>query len=172
MLIIRKETQRDYEEIYEMVKKAFATTTHSDGTEQDYLNELRNKNCFLPELALVAQTDGKIVGHVVLYEMQVNNAGKSETGLVLSPLSVHPCYFGRGIGTRLIDEGLKRAKENGYKAVFLCGDYDYYSKRGFVPTYQYGIYHEKDVGKTANWCMVKELEKGFLTDVAGTVNIE
>lgn len=60
----------------------------------------------------------------------------------------------------------------GYKAVFLCGDYAYYSQFGFVPTYQYGISHIRDTEKQAKWCMVKELEEGFLADMIATIDIE
>ena len=45
-LIIREETPSDYDEVYAMVKKAFATADHSDGTEQDYLNAVRKKDEF------------------------------------------------------------------------------------------------------------------------------
>jgi len=172
MVIIRKETPNDYEEVYTMVKQAFATADYSDGTEQDYLNAIRKKDTFISKLSLVAQTNDKIVGQIVLYKMQIQYKDKNEVQLVLSPLSVHPDYFRHGIGIKLIFEGCKRAFDNGYKAIFLCGDYGYYSKFGFVPTYQYGIYHAKDSKKNADWCMVKELEKGYLTDAKGLIDIE
>lgn len=171
-MIIRQEIPTDYGEVYTMVKKSFATADHCDGTEQDYLNAIRKKSSFIPELSLVAQINNKIVGQIVLYEMQIRCEDRNEVQLVLSPLSVHPDYFRQGIGTKLISEGCKRAFDNGYKAIFLCGDYAYYSKFGFVPTYQYEIYHEKDIEKNAEWCMVKEIEKGYLTAVTGLIDIE
>lgn len=171
-MIIRVETQNDYEEVYAMVKKSFITTKHSDGTEQDYLNAIRGKDSFIPQLSLVAQINNKIVGQIVLYEMKIRSEDTNDIQLVLSPLSVHPDYFGQGIGTKLISEGCKRALDNGYKAIFLCGDYDYYSKFGFVPTYQYKIYHENDTEKNAQWCMVKEIEKGYLSAVTGVIDIQ
>jgi predicted N-acetyltransferase YhbS len=171
-LIIRKETPIDYEEVYAMVKKSFATSNHSDGTEQDYLNTIRKKDTFIPQLSLVAQINSKIVGQIVLYETRIKCKDRNEVQLVISPLSVHPDYFKQGVGAKLISEGCKRALENGYKAVFLCGDYAYYSKFGFVPTYKYEIYHKNDIAKNAEWCMVKELEKGFLTAVTGLLDIE
>jgi len=171
-LIIRKETPLDYEEVYAMVTKAFVTADHSDGTEQDYLNAIRKKDTFIPELSLVAEMDDKIVGQIVLYEMQIECEEQNEVQLVLSPLSVHPDYFRQGIGAKLISEGCKRALDSGYKAVFLCGDFDYYSKFGFIPSCQYALYHENDTEKNAKWCMVKELEMGYLTTVTGSINIE
>ncbi|WP_290442596.1 hypothetical protein [Clostridium estertheticum] len=35
---IRQEKIKDYEEVYDLVKKSFATSNHSDGTEPDFIN--------------------------------------------------------------------------------------------------------------------------------------
>lgn len=41
IMIIRKEEVNDYDEVYEVVKRAFETAEHSDGTEQDLVVKLR-----------------------------------------------------------------------------------------------------------------------------------
>ena len=171
-MVIRTETENDYKTVYDVVKRAFAATSFSDGTEADYLNRIRKEPYFIPELSLVATEDQRIVGQVVLYEMSIDTSDKTVTQLVLSPLSVEPGSFRRGIGTSLIKEGCLRAQRLGYKAVFLCGDIGYYSRFGFAPTYKYGIYHRKDTSRNAEWCMVKELEKGYLDAVTGLIDIE
>lgn len=43
MLEIRQETPKDYEEVYNVVKTAFATAEHSDGNEQDLVVDTRNR---------------------------------------------------------------------------------------------------------------------------------
>ena len=44
------------------MKISFATSSHADGTEPDYLNSVRKKDEFIPELALVAEDeDGKLI---------------------------------------------------------------------------------------------------------------
>lgn len=40
-MLIRQETQRDYREIHQMIREAFAGADHADGTEQDLVAELR-----------------------------------------------------------------------------------------------------------------------------------
>lgn len=50
---IRQETPADYAEVYELVKISFATSTNEG--EWDYLNEVRKKAAFIPELSLVAK---------------------------------------------------------------------------------------------------------------------
>jgi len=169
-MIIRQETQQDYDAVYKMVKKSFAETAYSDGTEADYLNNLRTKDIFIPELSLLATEDDIVAGQIVLYKTTVKLQNESLIELVISPLSVHPDYFRRGIATALVKAGLEQAQKMGYKAAFLCGDPDFYQKLGFTATYHYEIYHVKDI--RAEWCMVKELESGFLNTISGTIDIE
>ena len=169
-MMIRQETPQDYDEVHRMVKLSFATAPHSDGTEADYLNSIRKKDTFIPELSLVAVENDSIVGQIVLYETMVQLPHKALVELVISPLSVHPAYFKRGIATALVEEGLAQAQKMGYKAAFLCGDPNFYRKLGFTATYHDGIYHVKD--ERAEWCMVKEIVSGFLNTISGTIDIE
>ena len=50
--VIRAVTENDFNEIYDFVATAFKTAEVSDGTEQDFVLELR-KGAYLPELELV-----------------------------------------------------------------------------------------------------------------------
>ena len=49
MIEIRQESQKDYEEVYRVVKTAFETAEHSDGNEHDLVVALRNSDSFIPE---------------------------------------------------------------------------------------------------------------------------
>ncbi|MCL2065440.1 MAG: N-acetyltransferase [Candidatus Cloacimonetes bacterium] len=149
---IRQENPSDYAEVYDLVKMSFTT----DGKVADYLNEVRTKDIFMPELSLVAEdSSGKIVGQVVLYETDILTPMGKRTELLLSPICVHPDYFRQGIARALANKALGLAKAEGYKAVFLCGELEFYRKLGFVPTFEYGIYHHTDEGKMQSgvWCM-------------------
>lgn len=169
---IRQETSDDYLEIYKMVKKSFATTSDCDGDEQDYLNELREKDSFIPELSLVAETDsGELIGQIVLSKMEIKTKKTTLSELLLSPISVHPNYFRKGIARALIERSIIEAKQLGYSAIFLCGNPNLYSRIGFRPTYEYGIFHINDKDKKAIWCMVREIQNDFLKDIEGFVDI-
>ena len=169
---IRQEQRADYAEVYELVKTSFATASYADGTEADYLNSIRKKDAFIPELSLVAvHESGKIIGQIVLYETKITTPEKSLTELVLSPICVHPDYFRRGIARALIEQALILAKAKGYTAVFLCGEPEIYRKLGFVPSFEYGIYHINDAERNAEWCMARELVDGTLSGVTGTIDI-
>jgi len=159
----------DYDEVYQLVKTSFATTLDDDGTTQDYLNELRKKDAFIPGLSLVAEgKGGALVGQIALYKTIINTPHGKLTELLLSPICVHPNHFRRGIARVMIEEALRIAREMGYKAVFLCGNPQIYSKMGFVPTHFHNIFHEED--KAAEWSMVREIYEGALDGITGTIN--
>ena len=174
-MIIRQEKKSDYDEVYELVRISFATTPDDDGTTSDYLNQIRKKDTFIPELSLVAENDDKkIIGQIVLYKTNITTSNTSNgeiTELLLSPISVHPDYFRRGIARAMIERSLSIAKKMGYKAVFLCGDPKLYGKFGFIPSYEYNIFHITDDSKSAEWCMAHELTEGALSGISGTVDI-
>lgn len=140
-MLIRKEEAKDYESIYPVVKNAFDNAEYSDGNEQDLVNALREGTAFIPELSLVAEVDGKIVGHIIFTKATVDN---SEI-LVLAPLSVLPRYRRKGIGTALMQEGHKIAKKLGYKYAVVLGSEPYYSRIGYIPADLYGINPPFDV---------------------------
>lgn len=100
-MLIRKESPKDYERVYQVVKRAFESAEHADGNEQDLVDALRKSEAFIPELSLVAEMDQKIAGHIMFTRATVGD----ETVLALAPLSVLPGYQRKGIGTALIREG-------------------------------------------------------------------
>lgn len=65
---IRKEEPKDREAVYRLVREAFASAAHADGTEQDLVEALRQDPAFVPALSLVAEADGEPVGHILLTE--------------------------------------------------------------------------------------------------------
>ena len=170
-MTIRQERPGDYPAVYELVKAAFATVPYADGDEQDYLNELRKKDSFVPQLSLVAEIADKLVGQVVLYETKITTPGGAVTQLVLSPISVHPDCFRQGIARAMAERAFDIARGRGYTAVFLCGDPGIYRRLGFVPSRELGIFHVDDKDKNADWCMARELVPGALEGIAGTIDI-
>lgn len=134
-MLIRQETKKDHEEIYNLVKTAFLSAEHSDGNEQDLVISLRKGKSFIPELSLVAEINKKIVGHIMFSKAKVEN----DTVLVLAPLSVLPEYQKQGIGSALIKKAHEIAKESGYFYSFVLGSEKYYPHFGYIPAEQLGI---------------------------------
>ncbi|WP_054848461.1 GNAT family N-acetyltransferase [Methanoculleus chikugoensis] len=168
-MIIRQESRDDYDSIYHLVTTAFGGAAGAgDDSEQNLVATLRKSERYVPELALVAEEDGKVVGHIMLTRTYVTNGGpRFEGGLLLVPVAVMAEYRGRGgIGTELISTALRRATGmGGFKAVFLAGgDPEYYCRFGFVPTIRYGIRSSIDIpGEMVGHIMVCELVPGAST---------
>lgn len=140
-MLIRKEEPKDYEIIYSVVKNAFDSAEHSDGAEQDLVSALRRGEAFIPDLSLVAEIDGKIVGHIMFTKAKVGE----DTVLALAPLSVLPEYQRMGIGISLIKEGHKIADKLGYEYSIVLGSQRYYPKMGYLPADKFGIKPSFDV---------------------------
>ena len=135
MVEIRQESQKDYEEVYRVVKKAFKMAEHSDGNEQDLVVALRNSDSFIPELSLIAVKEDKIIGYILFTKIKIGNYEE----LALAPLAVLPEYQKQGIGSMLIEQGHKIAKKLGYHYSIVLGSENYYPKFGYIPAIQCGI---------------------------------
>ena len=162
MLEIRKETQKDYKEVYNVIKTAFASAEHSDGNEQDLVISLRRGTNFIPELSLVAVYDDKIVGYIMFTKLKI---GECEE-IALAPLAVLPEYQNQGIGKELIKEGHKIAKKLGYHYSIVLGSEKYYQKLGYVPASQYGIKAPFEVSNE-NFMAIKLNDTNL--EISGTV---
>lgn len=134
-MLIRQEQSKDYEEIYALIKEAFASAEHADGNEQDLVEALRNGAAYIPELSLVAEADGKLAGHILFTKAKVG----SQEILALAPLSVKPEYQKQGVGAALITEGHRIAKELGYPYSLVLGSELYYPKFGYIPAVKLGV---------------------------------
>jgi len=168
-IIIRKETEKDYAETYDLIKTAFETANVKDGDEQDFAVKLRNSERYIPELGLVAEKSGKLAGHIMLTRTFVEQPdGKKFEALLLAPLSVLIEYRKQGVGSALINESFRIARTMGFKAVFLCGDPSYYGRFGFTTSVHYGI---KNINSVPDqYCLAYELVPDSLNGISGTID--
>lgn len=169
-MIIRPERPDEYPAIYRLVETAFKTAQVSSGTEQDFVDQLRAGDGYIPELALVAELDGELVGHIMLTRIPLTRRdGTTITVLLLAPLSVIFKQRGLGVGAALVREALSRAAAKGYLAVFLCGNPEYYARFGFVQASKLGIEHTGEI--PAQFVLGRELSPGALPADGGVVDI-
>ena len=120
IIVIRQETKQDRHELYHLIQTAFQTAKIADGDEQDFTVNLWNSENYIPELGLVAELNGKLIGHILLTRMYViQEDGNKFESLLVAPLSVLLEYRDHGVGSALMKEGLRRGRELGYKAAFL-----------------------------------------------------
>lgn len=95
---------------------------------------LTEKRRFIADLSLVAEISGEIAGHILFTKARVGNAEV----VALAPLSVKPVYQRQGVGTALIKEGHRIAKELGYQYSLVLGSELYYPRMGYPPCQSIG----------------------------------
>lgn len=166
-MIIRQEESCDFDSVFDLIEKAFKDEKFSDHKEQFLVERLRNSKAFIPELSIVAEIEGKIVGHILVTKLKIKNTTSEFKSLALAPVSVLPEFQGKEIGSKLIIESHKKAKELGYKSIVLLGHEKYYPKFGYKQADKYGIELPFEVPKEN--CMVIELVKEGLKGVNGIV---
>ena len=164
---IRQENQIDRKAVEAIIETAFKTEVYSDQTEHLLVARLRESDAFIPQLSLVAEVNGKIVGHILLTKITIKNDLNSFPSLALAPVSVLPAYQKRGIGGRLIQEAHRIATELGHSSIVLLGHADYYPRFGYELTSKYGIKLPFEAPEEN--CMVVELVEGSLKEVSGVV---
>ncbi len=159
---IRPETADDDAQVYEVNRLAFG------GEEEGRLVEaMRRTPGHIPELSLVAEHGGRIIGHILLSPIVIETADGPVPTLSLAPMAVHPDFQRRGVGSALVQAGLEAARRLGHKSVVVLGRAEYYPRFGFVPARPRGIEPPLEVPDEA--FMLIELVPGALAGVHGTV---
>ncbi len=92
-MILRKETIADIDAITKVTIAAFKNLAVSNQTEQYIINALRDADALT--LSLVAEIDGRIVGHIAFSPVIISDGTKDWYGL--GPISVLPEYQKQGI---------------------------------------------------------------------------
>lgn len=126
-LTIRPETAADIDAISTVTEAAFRTCPYSRQTEPFIVHALRKAGVMT--VSLVAETDGKVVGHIAFSPVKISDGSSGWYGL--GPVSVLPELQRQGIGKALINQGLSLLKESGAGGCMLVGDPGYYQRFGF-----------------------------------------
>ena len=135
-LIIRQEQTEDHLAVERIIEEAFANEAFSDQSEHHLVARLRTSEAFVPELSLVAELEGKIVGHILFTKITI---GTSDS-LALAPVSVKPKFQGQGIGSQLITHGHEVAKKLGFGSAVLLGHAGYYPRFGYEKASDFNIH--------------------------------
>lgn len=131
---IRAEQPGDFAAIRTLVAAAFGSDE-----EADLVEAIRSSAQYIPELALVAEIDGEIVGHVMISGATLRSDQVDQPVVMLAPLAVAPSLQRRGIGSALVRAVCALAEQRGAAQVFLEGGPAYYSRLGFEPANEYDI---------------------------------
>ena len=164
-MIVRESTSTEHELIRKIHLAAF------DDSERSLVAQLA---CDLLDerassvLSLVAEEDGKIVGHIIFSNVSIEGCEEEITAFLLAPLAVVPEHQRKGVGKSMIAKGLSILRENGADLVFVYGDPNYYSRSGFEPATPHGLDTPYELEYPEAW-MVLELRQGVLGKGAGLI---
>jgi len=137
-LKIRPEEPRDVDFIRSVVLRAFRSQN-----EPLLVDRLREAGA--AALSLVAEADGKVVGHVLFSPMRLDPAAEGLSLYGLAPLAVAPEYQKQGIGSRLVRRALDLGLGQRWAAAFVLGSPGYYSRFGFENAGAHALFCEYDV---------------------------
>jgi|GEM_PF-118588 len=158
-LEVRQETAGDEPAICALNASAFKTDA-----EARLVDALRASGALT--LSLVAVLDGAIVGHIAFSPVTVDAGGHTVQGVGLAPMAVAPSHQRKGIGARLIEEGLGALRARGHAFCVVLGHVDYYPRHGFLPARPRGMRWEQ--GHDGAF-FVQALAPGGLDGVSGVV---
>jgi putative acetyltransferase len=161
-LTIRPETPEDIPFIDHVHEQAFPRDN-----EARLVDLLRAAN--KASVSLVALTDDQIVGHVLFSPVTFVPEQPTVRGLGLAPVAVLPEFQNQGIGGKLILEGLRVCKQNGYDLSVVLGSPRYYSRFGFSRAGDYGL--DNEYGASDDF-MAMEFRAGVLGTVKGLVKYQ
>lgn len=162
-MIIRPEKPEDIAAIRIINEQAFGSPA-----EADLVDALRQNS--KAAISLVAEDDGRVIGHILFSPVTIEPNGGQLTGVGLAPMAVAPELQNRGIGSLLVKQGLDRCREAEYPFVVVLGHPDYYPRFGFVPASRFNIKSEYEVADEV--FMVMELAEGALSGCAGVAKYQ
>lgn len=165
-ITIRRERAEERTAVENLVRESFWNVYRPGCLEHYVLHQLRQDSAFVPELDLVMELDGQLIGQVLYMRSAVIlEDGATLPVMTFGPIGIAPEYKHQGYGLILLEYSMELARKLGAGALCSEGNIDFYSKAGFVLGKSVGITYADD--PEADYFIVKELEPGFLAKVKG-----
>lgn len=168
-IVIHRESPADYSAVEHLTREAFWNVYRPGCTEHYVVHVLRNDPDFVPELDLVMERDRQLIGHVLYMRARIKaDDGREIPMMTFGPISIRPDLQRQGLGKKLLDYSMERARALGAGALCIEGNIEFYGKSGFVVAGTQGIrYHGEPEQEIVPYVLLKELQPGFLDGVTG-----
>lgn len=160
-IVIRNEEPRDYEAVERLTRGAFYNLYVPGCVEHFLVHIMRGHEDFVPELDLVLEKDGEIIGNIMYTKAKlISDDGNAREILTFGPVCVAPRFQRQGYGELMMERSFERAKELGFDVIIIFGSPSNYVSRGFKSCKKFNVCAED--GRFPAAMMVKELVPGAL----------
>ena len=168
-IIMRNETIDDHRAVEHLVRESFWNVYRPGCQEHYVLHCLRDDPAFVPELDLVMEKDGALIGQNMFMRAHIRaDDGRDIPIMTMGPICIAPEYKRQGYGKILLDYSVERAAALGCGALCFEGNILFYGKSGFTCASDFGIrYHDLPEDADASFFLCKELIPGYLDGVTG-----
>lgn len=168
-IVIRSEEKGEYRKVENLVRESFWNVYRPGCMEHYVLHQLRKDAAFVPELDLVMERDGELIGQNMFMRAWIAaDDGSKIPIMTMGPICIATQWKRNGYGKILLDYSLEKAKELGCGALCFEGNIDFYGKSGFREASEFGIrYRGLPEGEDASFFLCKELTPGYLEKITG-----
>jgi len=166
--LIRKETEKDYKIVENLVRETFWNVYRPGAFEHFVLHCMRKDKNFLPELDFVMEIDGEIIGQNIFYPAEIiSDNGEKFKILAMGPICIVKNFQRQGYGKILLDYSLEQAK-NFCGAVCFEGNINFYGKSGVNFARNFNLrYHDLPANVDDSFFLCKEIISGYLDGISG-----
>ncbi|MBQ0101778.1 MAG: N-acetyltransferase [Firmicutes bacterium] len=168
-ITFRLEEKKDWNEVENLVRESFWNVYRPGALEHYVMKVLRSDPAFVPELDIVMEKEGKIIGQNVFVRTVIKaDDGRDIPIMTMGPICVENGLKRQGYGKMLLDYSLEQAAALGCGALCFEGNILFYGKSGFRYASEFGIrYHGLPEGADSSFFLCKELKKGYLDGITG-----
>ena len=169
IITIRREMEQDHRIVENLIRESFWNVYRPGCMEHYVIHKLRDDPAFVPELDLVMEADGRIIGQNMFMRAEIRaDDGRSIPIMTMGPICITPELKRRGYGKKLLDESLERAAALGCGALCFEGNILFYGKSGFTYAREFGIrYRDLPEGADDSFFLCRELIPGYLKGITG-----
>ena len=123
-MLFRKEKQNDHDEVRIVNEQAFGQP------DEGHIVEKLRESC-KETVSLVAVSDNEIIGHIFFSPVTIEIATGCINGMGLAPMAVAPEFQNQGVGSMLVNEGIRILKSMSCPFVIVLGHEKFYPRFGF-----------------------------------------
>lgn len=174
LITIRRETEQEYFATENCCRNAF-WNVYTQGCYEHFLlhcmrREMHVHKDFIPDLSFILEYNKELIGGIFFTRSQLIPKAKNLSSLpviTFGPVFIEPKFQGQGLGKKLIDFAIEKAKDAGHKAIIILGYPHHYKGVGFCGGKKYHI--SMPDGKFYQSLLVLPLQEDALADFSGYV---